>query len=174
MHAVINMNTTIRQEQAKDIDTITRLTQSAFRDQSNSSHTEEYIVNALRRSNQLTISLVAVEHDFIVGHVAISPITISSGMASWYGLGPVSVLPDHQRQGIGSKLIRAALAELQRLGGQGCVVLGNPSYYGRFGFKPTSYLDLPGVPSQYFQALLLAGELPRGTVCYDQAFDAKE
>ncbi len=65
------------------------------------------------------------------GHVAIFPITISSGMASWYGLG--------SGQGIGSRLLRAALAELQRLGGQGCVVLGNPSYYGRFGFKSTSY-----------------------------------
>jgi predicted N-acetyltransferase YhbS len=133
MHAVINMHNTNRHEQAKDFDTITRLTRSVFRDRSYSSHTERYIVHALQRSYPLTISLVAVEHYFIVGHVAISPITLSSGMGSWAS----DQSPDHQRQGIGLKLIRAALAELQRLVGQGCVVLGNPSSMVASDSNPT-------------------------------------
>ncbi len=169
-----NMDIIIRREEATDIDNITQLTQSSFQDISYSTHTEQFIINALRRHNQLTISLVAIKRNTLVGHVAISPITLSSGTPAWYGLGPVSVLLEHQRQGIGSKLIRAALAELQRLGGQGCVVLGNSSFYGRFGFKVTSTLHLPGVPREYFQALLLGEELPIGTVRYHQAFDATE
>ncbi|KAF9384797.1 hypothetical protein CPB97_005376 [Podila verticillata] len=165
-------NLTIRNEQPADINTIAQLTESAFKSQTYSSQTEQYIVNALRRADQLTISLVAVAGDTIVGHVAISPVTISSGATGWYGLGPISVSPDHQGQGVGSKLMQASLAELQRLGGVGCMVLGNPAYYGRFGFKAHPGLVLSGVPPEYFQALSFVGEMPSGTVRYHEAFDA--
>lgn len=165
-------NITIRNEQPADIDPITQLTESAFKSKTYSSQTEQFIVNALRRADQLTISLVAVAGDTIVGHVAISPVTISSGATGWYGLGPISVSPDLQGQGIGSKLMKASLAELQRLGGQGCIVLGNPAYYGRFGFKAHPDLVLSGVPPEYFQALSFVSELPSGTVRYHEAFDA--
>ncbi len=168
------MNITICNEQAADIDTITRLTEAAFQNQQHSSHTEQFIVTALRRYDQLTVSLVAVAGDTIVGHVAISPVTLSSGATGWYGLGPIAVWPEWQKQGIGSKLMRAALAELQRLGGLGCVVLGNPGYYGRFGFKAHPGLELPGVPHEYFQARSFGGELPAGNVRYHEAFAAIE
>ncbi|WP_258197932.1 GNAT family N-acetyltransferase [Pseudomonas capeferrum] len=168
------MNMTIRNEQAQDIDTVARLTEAAFANEEHSSHTEQFIVNALRRSDRLTVSLVAVENDAIIGHVAISPVTVSSGATGWYGLGPISVWPDHQGQGIGSALMKAALAQLQRLGGAGCVVLGDPGYYGRFGFKANPGLELSGVPPEYFQSLSFSGELPTGVVNYCEAFEATE
>ncbi|QEZ42880.1 GNAT family N-acetyltransferase [Cupriavidus oxalaticus] len=164
----------IRDEQAADVDAIARLTEAAFRSEPHSSHTEQFIVNALRRDGHLSMSLVAAEGDAIVGHVAVSPVTISSGATGWYGLGPISVLPERQGQGIGTKLMKAALAELRRLDGAGCVVLGNPEYYGRFGFKAHAGLVLPGVPQEYFQAVAFGSEMPVGDVRYHQAFDATE
>lgn len=168
------MTITIRHERSNDIDAITALTAAAFEHQEHSSHTEQFIVNALRRSKQLSISLVAVENDEIVGHVALSPVSISSRATGWYGLGPISVRPDRQQMGIGSALMNAALSELKRLGGAGCVLLGDPGYYSRFGFKVQPGLELAGVPAEYFQALSLGGDFPVGTVQYQPAFDAIE
>ncbi|BDB27179.1 N-acetyltransferase [Cupriavidus sp. P-10] len=161
-----------RNERPADADAITQLTEAAFRSEPYSSHTEQFIVNALRRAGQLTISLVAVDGDAIVGHVAVSPVMVSSGATRWYGLGPISVWPERQRQGIGTSLMEAALDELRRLGGAGCVVLGDPAYYGRFGFQVHAGLVLPGVPPEYFQAISFGGPVPVGEVRYHQAFDA--
>ncbi|MGE6444578.1 GNAT family N-acetyltransferase [Pseudomonas bubulae] len=168
------MHMTIRNEQPQDIEAINRLTEAAFRNEEYSSHTEHFIVNALRRTGQLSISLVAAEHDEILGHVAISPVSISSGVTGWYGLGPISVRPDRQGKGIGSALMKAALQQLRQQGAAGCVVLGDPAYYGRFGFKAHPGLELPDVPPEYFQALSFTGELPVGVVKYAAAFDARE
>ncbi|UTY60960.1 N-acetyltransferase [Massilia sp. erpn] len=168
------MNMMIRKECAEDIDAITTLTKLAFECEEHSSHTEQFIVNALRRSAQLSVSLVAVENKRIIGHVAISPVTVSSGAGGWFGLGPISVEPDHQGRGIGSALIKTALAELQLLGGVGCVVLGDPAYYGRFGFQTRPGLTLAGISPEYFQALSFGAELPVGIVQYHTAFDAVE
>ena len=170
----LNMHMTISKERPQDIEAISRLTEAAFRNEEYSSHTEHFIVNALRRTGQLSISLVAAEHDEILGHVAISPVSISSGVTGWYGLGPISVRPDRQGKGIGSALMKAALEQLRHLGAAGCVVLGDPGYYGRFGFKAHPGLELPGVPPEYFQALSFTGELPVGVVKYAAAFDARE
>ena len=170
----LNMHMTIRNEQSQDIEAISRLTEAAFRNEKYSSHTEHFIVNALRRTGQLSISLVAAEHDEILGHVAISPVSISSGVTGWYGLGPISVRPDRQGKGIGSALMKAALQQLRQQGAAGCVVLGDPAYYGRFGFKAHPGLELPDVPPEYFQALSFTGELPVGVVKYAAAFDARE
>lgn len=76
----LNMHMTISKERPQDIEAISRLTEAAFRNEEYSSHTEHFIVNALRRTGQLSISLVAAEHDEILGHVAISPVSISSGV----------------------------------------------------------------------------------------------
>lgn len=168
------MNWTIRSEQASEIEAIFQLTQAAFQTEHHSSRTEQFIVSALRRRKTLTLSLVAVEGEQIIGHVAVSPVTISNGTTGWYGLGPISVSPQRQRQGIGSQLMKTALAELKRQGAHGCVLLGNPDFYGRFGFKPHPDLMLPGVPPEYFQAVCFAGGFPTGEVRYDEAFDAQE
>ena len=168
------MSIIVRNEQSADLDPIECLTRAAFENEPYSSHTEEFIINSLRRFGQLTISLVAVEGEAIVGHVAVSPVTLSSGVTGWFGLGPISVLPEHQGQGIGSRLMNAALERLRHSGAAGCVILGSPGYYGRFGFKVYPGLRLSGAPPEYFQALSFTGELPIGDVCYHEAFEAKE
>ncbi|WP_316153811.1 N-acetyltransferase [Cupriavidus sp. BIC8F] len=166
------MSVQIRPESPSDADAIARLTTAAFLTAPHTSHTEAFVVNALRRAGQLTVSLVAQAGDRLVGHVAISPVTFSSGATGWYGLGPISVAPDRQGQGIGSQLIHAALADLRRLGAAGCVLLGDPAYYGRFGFAARPGLVLDGVPPEYFQALAFDGGYPAGSVQYHDAFNA--
>ena len=161
----------IRAEQASDTTEIDALTQAAFLNAPHTSHTEHLIVGALRAANALTVSLVATEAGRIVGHVAVSPVSISSGAVHWYGLGPVSVLPEKQGLGIGSGLITAALAQLQTLSAHGCVVLGEPEYYQRFGFKAEPSLVLADVPAEYFMALGFHEDVPCGNVAYHAAFD---
>ena len=87
------------------------------------------------------------------------------------GLGPVSVLPEMQGLGIGSRLIEAALVQLQTQSAQGCVVLGEPEYYQRFGFKAEPSLVLVDVPAEYFMALSFHRDIPSGIVTYHAAFD---
>lgn len=163
----------IRREQAADIAPIAALTAAAFLDAPHSSHTEHFIVDALRRAGQLSLSLVAEREGTIVGHIAIAPVSISDGSTGWYGLGPLSVAPEHQGRGIGSRLVEQALAALRRRGAAGCVVLGEPEYYGRFGFRAEPALRLPGVPPQYFQAIAFREAMPAGSVSYQKAFEAR-
>lgn len=162
----------VRKEAVADAPSIEAVTVAAFRSAAHSSGTEQHIVAALRRAGQLAVSLVAEEQGRVVGHVAVSPVTISDGAAGWYGLGPVSVVPAHQAQGVGTLLVTGALRELRALGAAGCVVLGDPGYYARFGFRPEPGLLLPGVPAEYFQAVALQGTLPSGEVAYHAAFEA--
>ncbi|MDO8071340.1 N-acetyltransferase [Janthinobacterium sp. SUN176] len=162
----------IRKETAADVDAIDHLTRDAFLHAEHTDHTEQFIVNALRAASALSVSLVAELEGAIIGHVAASPVSISDGTPRWYGLGPVSVAPGHQQQGVGTQLIRQLLDDLRQLGAAGCVVLGDPRYYGRFGFRADAALTLPGVPAEYFQTLHLAGSLPTGNVTYHRAFEA--
>lgn len=164
--------TDIRKEVSADIPSIEAVTVAAFRSAEHSSGTEQHIVAALRNAGQLSVSLVAEDRGQVVGHVAVSPVTISDGTANWYGLGPVSVIPEHQGQGLGSMLVTNALSELRTLGAAGCVVLGEPGYYARFGFIPEPGLVLPGVPARYFQAIVLQGVAPSGQVAYHGSFEA--
>lgn len=165
------MTIRIRSELRSDEEAIEAVTIAAFLEAEHASHNEQDIVRALRRSGALAVSLVAVdEHGRIIGHVAISPVRISDGSRDWYGLGPISVQPAVQRQGVGSELMDKALAELRERGAAGCVLVGDPRYYGRFGFRAEPALVYPGVPPEYFQALRWRGEWPRGTVTYHEAF----
>lgn len=148
---------------------IARLVTEAFRDAPHSDGTEAAIVDGLRRAGALTVSLVAVEAGEIVGHVAFSPITIAGADRGWYGLGPLAVRATGRRRGIGAALVRAGLDRLRSLGASGCVVLGDPGYYARFGFAPDAGLILDGVPAQYFQSLRFAGDAG-GRVAYHPAF----
>lgn len=109
----------------------------------------------------------------MVGHVAVSPVSISDGSDGWYGLGPIAVAPQCQAQGVGSKLMRQALVELRGSGAAGCVVLGDPGFYRRFGFKAEPALVLPEVPPEYFQAILFRDVMPAGIVSYHEAFNAQ-
>lgn len=162
----------IRSERPGDAGAIHALTREAFAEAPHSSHTEQYIVDALRDAGALAVSLVAEDADGIVGHVAVSPVQLSGGSQGWYGLGPFSVAPERQGQGVGSALMRAAIEALRARGAAGCVVLGDPGYYGRFGFRAEPRLRLAGVPAAYFQALLLEGGWPDAEVEYHAAFGA--
>ena len=166
------MSITIRAETSGDAQAIEAVTTSAFLRAPHTSHTEQRIVSGLRRAGKLAVSLVADADGIVIGHVAISPVSISDGASGWFGLGPVSVLPPHQGRGIGSQLVREALRLLHDRGASGCVVLGEPAYYGRFGFRADPNLVLPGVPPEYFQAASFDSSRPRGTVTYDEAFNA--
>lgn len=168
------MNIHLRKEQEGDIEEIHALTIAAFLNAPHTSHTEQFIVKQLRDAGALAISIVAEVPVRIVGHVALSPVEISDGCTGWYGLGPISVAPELQGRGIGSQLTREAERELRNIRANGCVLLGDPEYYRRFGFKPMAGLILPDVPPEYFQALHLNGTLPQGVVTYHKAFSAVE
>lgn len=167
------MTIRIRSETPADVAVIETLIAAAFLDAPHGSHTEHFIVNALRDTGQLSLSLVAEREGEVVGHVAVSPVAISDGSAGWHGLGPLSVAPECQGQGIGTGLVEHALTELRRLGAAGCVVLGEPKYYGRFGFRAEPALVLPNVPPEYFQAIAFGAVVPTGTVAYQKAFDVQ-
>lgn len=168
------MNIPIRKERIGDIEKIHELTIAAFLNAPHTSHTEQFIVKKLRDADALAISIVAEVMGRIVGHVALSPVEISDGSTGWYGLGPISVAPELQGRGIGSQLMRAAETELRNIKANGCVLLGDPEYYRRLGFKPMEGLILPDMPPEYFQALHLNGTLPQGVVTYHKAFSAIE
>ena len=169
----MNARLLIRAEEPGDIAAIDAVTVAAFRHAPHADHTEQFIVRALRDAGQLTVSLVAEQGGAIVGHVAVSPVTVSDGAEGWFGLGPISVLPAMQGRGIGAALMHHALDALQVLGASGCVLLGDPAYYARFGFKPVPTLVLPGVPPEYFQAITFGSSFPSGEVAYHEAFEAR-
>lgn len=163
---------TIRPERPGDEAAITDVTREAFAFAPHTSHTEHAIVQALRGAGALSVSLVAESGGRIVGHIAFSPVSIADGSPDWHGLGPVSVIPRLQGQGIARALVEQGLVRLRELGAQGCVVLGEPALYGRFGFASDPGLVLPGVPQPYFQSLAFGPARPRGEVSYHEAFSS--
>ncbi len=167
------MKVSIRREKAGDEDAIGALIAAAFDGHPHSDGREPAIVAALRTANALTVSLVAQDDaGAIVGHIVASPVKIGSTDGRWFGLGPVAVSPARQGEGIGSALINATIAELHSLSAAGCTVVGEPGYYGRFGFALDRGLTFEGVPAEFFMVLPLAGPVPHGCVRYHAAFDA--
>lgn len=162
----------IRDESAHDAGVISEVTAAAFASLELSSHTEHFIIDALRAANALTLSLVAELDGRVVGHIAFSPVTISDGTRDWYGLGPVSVLPAYQRSGVGKALIQEGLSRLKQLGAKGCCLVGHPAYYPRFGFENVAGLVVEGVPPEVFFALSFDGRYPQGSVTFHEGFKA--
>ena len=150
---------------------IHEITAQAFEPMSHSDGTEAPIVDRLRKDGDLTISLVATVDDQVVGHIAFSPITIDDTHDGWYGLGPVSVRPDLQRTGIGSRLIGEGLSQLKSLGASGCALIGNPAYYGRFGFRSDGKLRYRDLPDRYVQWLSFSSESASGVLRFASAFE---
>ena len=167
---MMNMNVNIRHETNGDEDRIRLVTIEAFKTLEVSDQTEHFVIDALRATGALTLSLVAELDGRVVGHIAFSPVSLSDGTTDWYGLGPVSVLPAYQRTGIGSALTREGLARLKELGAKGCCLVGHPGYYTKFGFENTPGLVLEGVPPEVFFALSFDGRHPSGQVFFHQAF----
>lgn len=164
----------IRPERPGDENAIGEVTRQAFESHPYSHQTEHFIVAALRKAGALSLSLVAEQEGNIVGHIAFSPALISDGSPGWYGAGPVSVRPELQRKGIGRTLIERGLARLRELGANGCVLVGDPAFYTRFGFANAPELVLDGVPQEFFLSLPLSASSARGNVKFHAAFDAKD
>lgn len=168
----MNPQIVIRNETHVDVTAITEVTVAAFKSLEISNHTEQYIIEALRAAGALSLSLVADMDGRVIGHIAFSPLTVSDGTQNWYGLGPVSVLPAFQRQGIGKALIREGLSRLKKENARGCCLVGHPDYYRKFGFENVAGLVCEGVPKEVFLALSFDGDLPQGTVTFHEAFKA--
>ena len=162
----------IRSETGADVSAIAEVTVAAFKTLEISKHTEQFIITALRAAKALTLSLVAEVDGRVIGHIAFSPVTISDGTRNWYGLGPVSVLPEYQRQGVGKALIQEGLSRLKDMNAKGCCLVGHPDYYRKFGFKNMPELVLEGVPQEVFFALSFDGHTSQGTVTFHDAFKA--
>ncbi len=152
------INVVIRVETSADIDAVRNINVRAF-----GQPTEADIVNALRMSCRNALSLVAVEDNAVVGHILFTPVTIDgSSIAGGMGLAPMAVIPEKQRMGIGSQLVRAGLERLKQAGSPFVIVLGHPEYYPRFGFVPASRYGLScrwqGVPDEAFMVLVLRSQ----------------
>ncbi len=160
----------IRNEQSGDRVGVHALIAAAFAGMPYSNQTEVSLLEGLRAAGALSLSLVVIEGNEVVGHIAFSPVAIAEA-EGWYGVGPVAVRPDRQRRGIGQALVRAGLERLQGSGAAGCVLVGDPAYYRRFGFRVPSGLVLPGVPPEVFLVLPFGGEVPKGTVRFHEAFE---
>ena len=165
-------NVLIRDEKTADVAVISDVTIAAFETLEISNHTEQFIIEALRAAKALTISLVAEVDGHVVGHIAFSPVTMSDGTKDWYGLGPVSVHPDFQHEGIGTALIQEGLSRLKTLEAKGCCLVGHPQYYRKFGFKNVEGLICEGVPQEVFFVILFKGNIPQGNVKFHEGFKA--
>ena len=157
-----------------DSKAISEVTRAAFRTLPISNHTEQFIIHALRKANALTISLIAEIEGHVVGHIAFSPVSISDGNLNWHGLGPVSVLPEYQKQGIGKSLVNKGLSLLKNSGSEGCALVGDPAFYQRFGFRNEPTLLYENIPQEYFLVLPFTDKTPHGTVVFHDAFSATD
>jgi putative acetyltransferase len=163
----------IREETPADIDAIHRLTVVAFAPMPFSDQTEADAIKALRRDGDLTISLVMAEDGTILGHVAFSPVTIGGVHNGWFGLGPVSVTPARQKQGIGKALISRGLDILRERGANGCALIGNPDIYSRMGFRCDGRLHYRDLDTKFVQRIAFHGDAPSGILVFAPGLEAE-
>lgn len=164
------MQVDIRSEDSSDVETIRSVTERAFKGVSYASGDEQDIIERLRESGALSVSLVATIESEILGHIALSPTRSTDSSQEWLALGPVSVIPECQRKGIGSALIRQALAEIREQNATGCILVGDPAYYKRFGFElAPEYSPRPEYAS-VFMINQFFDEEPAGALSFHQAF----
>lgn len=166
----IALTSLVRPEMASDESAIYELTKCAFAPMPFSDGNEQDLINALRDAGALEISLVAESEGQIVGHVAFSPAFAADGAAGCYALGPVSVDPEVQKKGIGSRLIKQGLAMLNDRDASACILVGNPNYYARFGFEPAPDNCPEGEPAEFFQILTINAERPASVIDFHKLF----
>lgn len=174
------MNINIRQEIEKDYKLSEIVVEKAFKNAEHSDHKEQFLVAKLRRSDVFIpeLSLVAETSKEIIGHIMLTRLFIENDDNRYesLALAPVSVLPEYQNSGIGSKLINESVKIAKELGFKSVIVLGHDKYYPRFGFKPTSIWGIKApfdVPDEVFMALELEDESldgVTGTVVYSKEF----
>ena len=161
----------LRNERPEDGPALHALTDAAFKGKAFADGTEGAIIGKLREAGDLTLSLVAedeVAGPAPLGHVALSPASIA-GEAGWLGRGPSSVTPDRQKQGIGTALMEAAITFARDAGAKGLVLLGDPGYYGRFGFIADTELSFLEVSRAYVQVLSFSDTRPTGEITFAPA-----
>lgn len=161
----------IRDEQPQDVAAIAAVISAAFLHHPHSDQREAAIVQQLRDAGELKISLVAEEAGNVVGQIAFSEVLINGKNLGWYGLAPVAVRPDFQNRGIGETLVKTGLDRLKSLNASGCVLVGEPEYYQRFGFLPSDRLRFPLIPDEFFLVLPFREDIPSGTVEFHSAFN---
>jgi len=171
---IIPLMLTIRPETPADHSSVREVNEQAFERRA-----EADLVDALREITETHLSLVAEDEGEVIGHIFFSPVSVESTSgykANLFGLAPMAVLPERQRQGIGAALVQKGLQKCKELGWDAVVVLGHPDYYPRFGFKPTQVFGLQSefdVPAEVFMAReLVSGALEKvhGTVRYNSVF----
>jgi putative acetyltransferase len=160
----------VRPETERDVEGIRAVNIVAFEGHAYSQQTEHLIVEALREADALEVSLVAEIDGEVAGHIAFSAATIGDSSMGWFLLGPVAVRPERQGEGIGRALVEAGLEALRARGACGCVLVGDPAFYGRFGFLPSTGVVWHGVPDENVLCLRLSGEMPTGEVAFHPAF----
>ena len=168
------MQVAIRDERPEDIQAIHDLTRRAFAPMAFASGDEQDLIDAVRDAGALSISLVAEIGSSIVGHVAFTQAKAADNTPGWFGLGPVAVEPELQRRGIGKQLINEGLRKLRKWNASGCIVLGDPNYYQRFGFLPFPALAPIGLPPEYFMMLPLTVLQPNAVVDFHPLFSEGE
>ena len=155
---------TIREEQPQDIKIIRDLNKRAF------GQTQEAdLVDKLRRNCDDQLSLVALIQNQVVGHILFTPVMVESedNIVKGMALAPMAVLPEYQRQGIGSELVRAGIEKLKKRQCPFIIVLGHAEYYPRFGFEPASRYGIRSeweVPDDAFMILVIGEYEMRGGV----------
>lgn len=162
----------IRDERPADYAAIHDLTRRAFAPMPYAAGNEQDLIDALREAGALALSLVVEGADGIIGHIAFSPAFAADGSTGWYALGPVSVDPAMQHRGIGRLMIETGIALLRERDAAGCVLVGNPDYYGRFGFQSYPELCPEGEPAQFFQILPLRTPHPSSVIAFHPLFAA--
>ena len=174
MSADISSNILFRQETNRDISAIRTVNYSAFMNHphhtSGAEPTEHLIVDRLREARALSLSLVAERNGVIVGHLGVSPVKINGNDMNWFGIAPVAVLPNFQQQSIGSQLINKSIELTKQQGAAGLVLLGDPAYYHRFGFRRDENMIYSDAPSEYFLSMPFTSNSTEGVVTYDNAF----
>jgi putative acetyltransferase len=164
------MDVIIRHERSEDHSAIYDVTKRAFAPMPFADGDEQELIDKLRDAGALSLSLVAEKDGVVVGQISFSPAFAADDSSGWYALGPVSVEPELKHNGIGSQMIHAGIAALRDRQAAGCVLVGNPTYYSRFGFRAFPELCPQGEPAEYFQILPLGAEEPDVVVGFHPLF----
>jgi putative acetyltransferase len=155
----------VRPERKHDAAAIRNVQYNAFNDHPYTYKDEYKIVDALRKSDSLTLSLVAEEYGAgIVGQLTISPVLINGHDEGWFYVGPVGVLPEHQRKGIGTSLIRQAVRAMYTQRANGLISHGDPKFFTKLGFRNDSRITYKNVQPEHIVLLPLGKSVPEGAV----------
>jgi len=160
----------IRVEQEIDQKAIWSITKAAFKDRPYAGGDEQDLIDKLRACSGLVLSLVAEDEDEVIGQITFSQAVVEDGTGPWFALGPVSVIPSRQGEGVGRDLIKEGLQRIAVMGSLGCILTGDPNYYNRFGFEVSPENSPEKEPAEYFQLKLQEGNKPEGKFTFHKAF----